>query len=228
MNVDLQGHAGQVPPAPLRGRVGRLQPDPHRPRVRQAGRPAREHPARPLHDGPGRARQRRGGGRRPARAQAAVGPVPRDGLPRAGDHGDRLGQGGARRPRGGRDRGGAGRQADHPQRRGRAPDRRTDSAAARHNRAWISPSDRASSCGRWSRDTCRSTSPWARSGSPSRTTSRGARRRCAPSWPGSRRSGCSSIRTPRPAACPPTAATASTWTRCSWRAGCRCPARRSS
>ena len=57
------GHPGQVPAAPLRGRLGRLQPDPHRPRVREGGRPAEHHPPRPLHDGPGRPRQRP---RRPA------------------------------------------------------------------------------------------------------------------------------------------------------------------
>ena len=67
----------------LRGRVGRLQPDPHRPRVRQVGRAARQHPARPLLDGAGRARPHRGRRRRPARAEAALGPVPRHGRSRS-------------------------------------------------------------------------------------------------------------------------------------------------
>ena len=52
------------------------------------------HPPRPVLDGPGRARPHRGRRRRPPRAEAALGPVPRHGLPGAGDrrHGD--GQGG--------------------------------------------------------------------------------------------------------------------------------------
>ena len=45
------GDAGQVPAAPLRGRLGGLQPDPHRPRVREGGRAAAQHPPRPLLDG---------------------------------------------------------------------------------------------------------------------------------------------------------------------------------
>ena len=81
-------HSRQVRPAPLRGRVGRLQPDPHRPRVREGGRPAAEHPARPLLDGPGRAGGDAGRRRRSALAEAPVGAVPRHGRPRAGDQGD--------------------------------------------------------------------------------------------------------------------------------------------
>ena len=56
---ELRVTPGQVPAAPLRGRLGRLQPDPHRPRVRQSGRPAEQHPPRPLLDGPRRPRQHR-------------------------------------------------------------------------------------------------------------------------------------------------------------------------
>ena len=54
-----EGDPRQVPAAPLRGRLGGLQPDPHRPRVRQGGRAAGQHPARPLLDGPRRQSQRR-------------------------------------------------------------------------------------------------------------------------------------------------------------------------
>ena len=54
---------------PLRGRFGRLQPDPPRRRVRAVGRPARPDPARPVDDGPGRARVQ---SRRPAGAEVAV------------------------------------------------------------------------------------------------------------------------------------------------------------
>ena len=61
--------------------------------------PARLHPARPLDDGPGRARQQRGRRRRPARAEAALGPVPRHGLSRAGADRHRHRQGGRRRTR---------------------------------------------------------------------------------------------------------------------------------
>ena len=42
------------------------------------------------------------------------------------------------------------------------------------------------------------------------------RRRCATSWRGSRSSASCTSRTPRPGGCPPTSATASTWT-CCWR-----------
>ena len=163
-----------------------------------------------------------GGRRRPAHAEAAVGPVPRHGLPRAGDHRDRLREERARRrvvvdivaEQGGNQiirNAEAELAADAPR-------------IAR--RAWRSPPARASSCARSSRRTWSSTSPSARSGSPSRTTCPGGRRRSAPSWPASRRPACSSTRTPPPGACRPTAATASTSTSCSARASCRCRASR--
>ena len=41
-------HPRQVPAAPLRRRLRRLQPDPHRQRLRDRGRPAAQHPPRPL------------------------------------------------------------------------------------------------------------------------------------------------------------------------------------
>ena len=71
---------------PLRGRLRRLQPDPPRRRVRSLGRVAEPDPARPVDDGAGRARPGRGR-RRPAGAEVAVRPVPRDGRAGAGDHG---------------------------------------------------------------------------------------------------------------------------------------------
>ena len=54
----------------------------------RSGRPPGPDPARPVDDGPGRARADRGR-RRPARAASASGPVPRHGRARAGDHGHR-------------------------------------------------------------------------------------------------------------------------------------------
>ena len=49
---------------------GDMNPIPHRRGLRQEGRPARLHPARPVDDGPGRARPLGGSRRRPARAEA--------------------------------------------------------------------------------------------------------------------------------------------------------------
>ena len=65
-----------------------------------------------------------------------------------------------------------------------------------------SPTVRASSCARWWRATRSWPTRWDRNGSPTATTCPGARRPCAPSWPGSRSSACSSIRTPRPGRVP--------------------------
>ena len=64
--------------------------------AKQVGLPG-EHPARALLDGPGGARHATAAGGDPRALQAALGAVPRHGLPRAGDHGHRLREGGARR-----------------------------------------------------------------------------------------------------------------------------------
>ena len=125
-----QGDAGQVPPAPLRGRIRGLQPDPHRRRVREAGGPAREHPPRPLHDGPGRARERERRGRRPARLRRLSVQFRGMGFPEQ----EITVTGPSRRSAAGgrgRDRGRAGRQPDHPERRSRAAKRARATAGGR-------------------------------------------------------------------------------------------------
>ena len=224
MGRRAQGHAGQVPAAPLRGRLGGLQPDPHRPRVRQAGRACRATSCtastrwprwRGRTSPPPAATRARSSACRcssaawaspsrrspsPARSRrSATGAVVVDTVAEQG--GNQI------------------------IRNAEAELRPRAVAVVTIDGVELTPSARASSCARSSRATSSSTSRSARSGSPSRTTCPGARRRCAPSWRGSRRSGCSSIRTPPPGACRPTAATATTSTSCSPRASCRCRAK---
>ena len=101
--------------------VGRSEPDPHGPGVREVGRAPGRHPPRPLLDGAGRACPHRGRRRRPASPEAALGPVPRHGLPRAGDRGHARRVKEASNGRVVTDTGRrSGRQPDHPQRRGGA------------------------------------------------------------------------------------------------------------
>ena len=150
--------------------------------------------------------------RRPGRAAQPLDPVPRHGLPRAGALGQRDRQGGRRRRRDRRGRGVPGRAAHHPQGPGHAREW-ADSAPSYNRRDALAPSGAAAGQGG---------RPLRRAGQPVGSKAlaadpddrRTAPRRSATSSRCSRSRGCSRTRTPRPGACRPTPATATSSTTC--------------